>query len=80
MEGFCLCSDVISSDLRVYELVLKFDLSIATMFSIDSKAYSSELRWRMVHQRCMLGLSYREISGNLNVDPSTACVQNCKTF
>ena len=55
-------------------LVLKFDLSIATMFSIHStrtKAYSSELRWRMVHQRCMLGLSYREISGNLNVDPST---------
>lgn len=46
------------------------------MFSIDSsrtKAYSSDLRWRMVHQRCFLGLSYREIAENLNVDHSTVC-------
>ena len=44
------------------------------MFTIDprrTKAYSSDLRWRMVHQRCMLGLPYRKIAENLNVDYST---------
>ena len=44
------------------------------MFSMEStrtKAYSSDLRWRMVHQRCMLGCSYREIAERLSVDPST---------
>ena len=44
------------------------------MFSIEStrgKAYSSDLRWRMVHQRCMLGCTYREIAERLSVDPST---------
>ena len=44
------------------------------MFTIDprcTKAYWSNLRWRMVHQRCMLGLPYRKIAENLNVDYST---------
>ena len=36
-----------------------------------SKAYSSDLRWRMVYQRSLLGLSYNQIARNLNVDPST---------
>ena len=46
------------------------------MFTIDprrTKAYLSDLRWRMVHQRCMLGLPYRKIAENLNVDYSTVC-------
>ena len=44
------------------------------MFSVDparTAAFSSDLRWRMVHQKCMLGLSYRVVGQNLNVDPST---------
>ena len=36
-----------------------------------SKAYSSDLRWRIVHQRCQMGLAYDEITRRLNVDPST---------
>ena len=34
------------------------------LFSIEStcsKPYSSDLQWRMVHQRCKLGLPYRKI-------------------
>ena len=46
------------------------------MCSIDiskSKAYSKDIRWRrrMIHQRCDLGLFYKTIAENLNVDPST---------
>ncbi len=46
------------------------------MFSIEnsrSKAYSKDIRWRMIHQRCDLGLSFKTIAENLNVDPSTVC-------
>lgn len=46
------------------------------MFSFESsrsKAYSSDIRWRMIHQRCLLGLTYSEIARNLNVDQSTVC-------
>jgi len=45
-----------------------------TMYSCESartKAYSNDLRWRMVYQRCMLGLTYKEIASRLSVDPST---------
>ena len=34
-------------------------------------AYSSDLRWRMVYQRHILGLTCRESARNLNVDAST---------
>ena len=47
---------------------------LSRMFSIEpacSKAYSSDMRWRMVYQRCVLGLSYREIGEKLTVDLST---------
>ena len=43
------------------------------MEPLRCKAYSSDLRWRMVHQRCLLGLSYAEIANNLNVDSATVC-------
>ena len=36
-----------------------------------TKAYSTDIRWRMIDQRCALRLSYREIGENLNVNPST---------
>ena len=35
------------------------------------RAYSNDLRWRMVHQRSVLGLTYCQVANNLNVDPST---------
>lgn len=35
------------------------------------KAYSNDLRWRMIFQREMLGLSYEEVGLRLSVDPST---------
>ena len=44
------------------------------MYSFESSrslAYSSDMRWRMVYQRCQMGLSYPEIGKRLNVDPST---------
>ena len=34
-------------------------------------ADSEDLRWRVVHQRETLGLSYKEIAINLSIDPST---------
>ena len=36
-----------------------------------SKAYSDDMKWRMVYQRHMAGLTYEQIAANLNVDPST---------
>ena len=39
--------------------------------SSRSKAYSQDLRWRMIHKRCSLGLTYSQISDDLNVDLST---------
>ena len=35
------------------------------------KSYSEDLRWRIVYQRHLMGLKYREISQNLTVSVST---------
>ena len=35
------------------------------------RVYDDDLKWRMVYQREMLGLTYEVIATNLNVDPST---------
>ena len=42
-----------------------------SMEPVRSSPYSEDLRWRMVYQHEVLGLSYRKIAGNLNVDHST---------
>lgn len=36
------------------------------------KAYSNDLRWRIVYQRIGMQLTFREISTNLNIAESTA--------
>ena len=36
-----------------------------------TKAYSEDIRWRMVYQLKLLGKTYSEIASNLNVDAST---------
>ena len=36
-----------------------------------AKAYSEDIRWRMIYQRYMMGLSYQQIADNLCVDVST---------
>ena len=36
-----------------------------------TSAYSADIRWRMVYQREVLGLTCREVAKNLNVDAST---------
>ncbi len=36
-----------------------------------TKAYDDDMRWRMVYQRCVLELAYKDIATNLGVDPST---------
>lgn len=38
-----------------------------------TKAYSEDIRWRMVYQVKFLGKAYSEIASNLNVDASTVC-------
>ena len=38
-----------------------------------SKAYSDDMKWRMVYQRHMTGLTCERIAENLNVDPSNVC-------
>ena len=38
---------------------------------LRGKAYHEDLKWRMVCQREMLGLSYQQIASNLNVHTST---------
>ena len=46
------------------------------MLSIEpgrSRVYSNDISWRMVYQRCGLGLSYKQFGEQLNVDPSTVC-------
>ncbi len=51
-----------------------FKLVSVDLYKMDpgcSKAYSTDLRWRMVYQRCVLDLSYRQIANNLNVHMST---------
>ncbi len=34
---------------------------------------SGIIRWRIVHQTELLGLSYQSVAENLQVDPSTVC-------
>ena len=36
-----------------------------------TKAYSMDLRWRIIHQKCSLGLSCKEVGERLCVDPAT---------
>ena len=48
-------------------------LLVMTIEPGRSKAYSNDITWRMVYQRCGLGLSYKQIGEQLNVDPSTVC-------
>ena len=36
-----------------------------------TRAYSADLKWRMVYQRLMLGLTYQLIAKNMTVDVST---------
>ena len=50
----------------------KFELVChVIVWELSFKAYSSDLRWRMVYQRCILELPCTEVARNLNVDPST---------
>ena len=53
---------------------INLNLKLAMMYSFKrshSLVYSSDIRWRMVYQRCQMGLSYHEIGKRWNVDPST---------
>lgn len=36
-----------------------------------TKAYSVDLRWRIIHQKCSLGLSCKQVGERLSVDPAT---------
>ena len=81
--AICRPSTVISEDLA--KSVLAHAQSTTTKFEIvpvfrkmsceprRTSAYSEDLRWRMVWQKEVLGLSYQEIGSHLNVDPSTVC-------
>ena len=44
---------------------------MASFENKQTKAYGSDLRWCMVYQSCVQGLTLREIACNLNVDHST---------
>ena len=44
---------------------------MASMEPCRSRAYDEDLKWRMVYQRKMLGLTYEQIANNLSVDVST---------
>ena len=47
---------------------------MAVQYSFEhsrSRSYGADIRWRMVYQRLMGGLTYERIAANLNVDPST---------
>ena len=44
---------------------------MASMEPHRTRAYSEDLKWRMVYQRLMLGLTYQQIAKNLCVDLST---------
>ena len=49
---------------------------MAARYSTDpyrTSAYSADMRWRMVYQHEVLGLTCRQAARNLNVDPSTVC-------
>ena len=47
------------------------NLIMASMEPHRTKAYGEDLKWRMVYQRLMLGLTYKQIATNLSVDIST---------
>ena len=38
-----------------------------------TKAYSTDMRWRMIYQNKFIGRNYRQIAECLNVDASTVC-------
>lgn len=48
------------------------NLAMTSLEPFRSRAYHDDLKWRMVYQRKMRGLTYREIAANLSVDASTA--------
>ena len=50
---------------------LLFKMNMTSLEPLRGKAYHEDLRWRMVYQREMLGLSYQQIASNLNVHTST---------
>ena len=44
---------------------------MASMEPHRRRAYGDDLKWRMVYQRLMMGLTYQQIAKNLSVDTST---------
>ena len=44
---------------------------MASMEPHRTRAYGEDLKWRMVYQRLMLGLTYQQIAKNVSVDTST---------
>ena len=55
-------------DLGALELAV---MAKTSMEPGSTSAYSDDVRWRMVYQHEVLGLSYRKIARNLNTDHST---------
>ena len=52
--------------------ILEFVFEIASIEPTRVRAYHDDLKWRIVHQRKVLGFSYKKIAENLGVDVSTA--------
>ncbi len=50
---------------------IELHMLMSSCESNRTKAYSEDLRWRMVYQVEMKGMSCREVRENLAVDPST---------
>ena len=44
---------------------------MASCEPLRGRAYDEDIRWRMIYQREMLGLTFQEVANNLNVDTST---------
>lgn len=44
---------------------------MASCEPLRGRAYDENIRWRMIYQREMLGLTFQEVASNLNVNTST---------
>ena len=73
---YCRVSMVICIYGEFEPFMLCMSTAFVLMFSCEKKrrtALNSDLRWRMIWQKEVLGHSYRSIGRHLNVEPSTVC-------
>ncbi len=65
------CQSTAASQVRVRTCKMATGSAARSCEPLRGHAYGEDLRWQMIYQREMLGLTYQEVAKNLNADAST---------